>query len=178
MNINNTPFTHSRDEGPTVTTQQLTVTTRPTEGHDLAFLRELFTSTRDELEVLSSDVRYLLIDMQFRAQRRHFATTYPNARHEILEVEGVEVGRLVVDESGPSVRIVDITVRRGRRGHGIATAVVNDLIVSAEADNRSVEVVLWTGNTSARHTFRGFGFEVLANEGGYLTMVRTARLAA
>src|SRR3954452_10882115 len=105
-------------KGPIVTTQQLTVSTRPTEGHDIALLRELFTSTRDELEVLSADVRYLLIDMQFRAQRRHFATTYPLARHEILERDGHDVGRLVVDDSGPSVRIIDITVRRGNRGQG------------------------------------------------------------
>ena len=153
-------------------TQQTLVARRPVGKRDEPLLRELFESTRDELELLPADVRYVLIDMQFRAQRRHYAASYPSADHDVLVVDGAEVGRIVVDDSGPVLRIIDITVRRGYRGKHIATTVLTDLIAEAEQAERPTEVVVWTGNGAARRTCETLGFSVAFDEDGYLTMRR------
>jgi len=85
----------------------------------------------------------------------------------------------VVDASGPVVRIIDITVRRSRRGRGIATSVITALSDEAQQAGQGIEIVIWGGNTAARHTFETLGFEVTSNEGGYLSMHRSpSRIAA
>jgi hypothetical protein len=69
---------------------------RATAG-DIALLRNLFADAHVELAVLPPDTRFVLVDMQFRAQRRQHTAQYPTAQHDILLVDGTEVGRLLID---------------------------------------------------------------------------------
>ena len=109
---------------------------------DLPLLRSLFADSRMELVALSPDSRFVLVDMQFRAQRRDLDTRFPGAAHEILVVEGTDVGRVVVDRSGPDVRVVDITVALGHRRQGIASAVLSEIADEAKAAGREVSMDL------------------------------------
>jgi RimJ/RimL family protein N-acetyltransferase len=153
--------------------RRLTVSRRPARPGDIPLLRSLFADAHIELMVLPSDTRFVLIDMQFRAQRRQHSAQFPTAHHDILVVDGVEVGRVLVDRSAGSVRIVDLSIALGRRREGIATAVLAEIMDDAAAAGQPVGLTIWAGNTAARALCERAGLHVTDDEAGYLTMERT-----
>jgi ribosomal protein S18 acetylase RimI-like enzyme len=138
--------------------------------HDDPYLRALFAESRDDLLLLPSGVREPLIDMQFEAQRRQIAAAHPDAVHEVLVVDGADVGRLVVAQSADAAHIVDITIARASRRQGIATAVLQELI--AAVSNRAITLRVWSANTSARRLYEQVGFVPRHTDAGYVAMER------
>jgi GNAT superfamily N-acetyltransferase len=122
--------------------RRIAVQRRTATSADLPLLRSLFADSRMELATLSADSRFVLVDMQFRAQRRALDTRFPDAEHDILVVGGTDVGRVVIDRSGPDVRVVDITVALGHRRQGIASAVLAEIADEARAAGREVSLEL------------------------------------
>ena len=111
---------------------------RPAGPADDGFLRALFAEGRDDLVLLPTDVRDTLLDMQFRARRRQHAADHPQATHEILAVDGTDVGVLVLDQDSERVHVVDLVVAHAHRRRGIATGALRD--VTAEAGSREVTI--------------------------------------
>jgi ribosomal protein S18 acetylase RimI-like enzyme len=134
----------------------------------------LFAQARPELALLPPAVGTLLIDQQVRAQRAQYDVSYPTARHDILTVDGVDVGRLILATGRSDVRVVDVTVRAERRGEGIATSVLT--AVTHEADRLGLPVVLsvWPANDGARRLYERLGFAVTSDpgDGSHLSMRR------
>jgi ribosomal protein S18 acetylase RimI-like enzyme len=157
-----------------VPTQQVVVTRRPAEGRDEPLLRELFASSRQEWDLLPSSSRDALLDMQFRAQRQQYAVSHPDAAHQILVAAGVDVGQLRLDESTPSVRIVDVTVHPDHRGRGITSSVLREVLDNADRAGRPVQLSVWTTNVGARRLYERLGFAVTGESNGYLDMHRPA----
>jgi ribosomal protein S18 acetylase RimI-like enzyme len=148
------------------------ITRRPATPTDKPLLRSLFADSHLELAVLPTDTRFVLIDMQFRAQRRMYATAHPNAVNEIVVVDEKPVGRLLVDDSGSVTRIVDITIALGHRRLGLAGRLLADVLGAADADHRHCQLTVWVGNTAAVALVEGAGFAPVADEGGYVTYER------
>jgi RimJ/RimL family protein N-acetyltransferase len=144
---------------------------------DIALLRNLFADAHVELTVLPPDTRFVLVDMQFRAQRRQHSTQFPAAQHDILLVDGTEVGRLLIDRSQGQCHIVDITVALGHRRHGIATTILREIVDEAAASGWQVRLTIWSGNLAARRLCEQVGLRVTADEDGYLTMRSTMQSA-
>jgi RimJ/RimL family protein N-acetyltransferase len=151
------------------------VARRAATPEDIPFLRSLFEDAHLELAALPTDSRYVLVDMQFRAQRRQHAAQHPNATHEILIADGSSVGRVLVDRSCEPIEIVDVTVALSHRGEGIAADVVSGIVREADAHRRAVELTVWSGNAAAVALARGAGFAPCGSEAGYVTYVRSAR---
>jgi GNAT superfamily N-acetyltransferase len=149
------------------------VARRPVTFADTPFLRALFAESRDDLMILPADVRDALVDMQFRAQRRHYEEAFPQARHDILVADGVDVGRLIV-ETAADVRIVDLVVQHAHRDRGIASAAMTELIAGADRDHQSMRLRVWSDNADARRLYERLGFVVAGADAGYLEMVRSA----
>ena len=148
------------------------ITRRPATPADKPLLRSLFADSHLELAVLPTDTRFVLIDMQFRAQRRMYATTHPNAVNEILVVDDKPVGRLLVDDTGAVTHILDITIALGHRRLGVAGALLADVLGAADADHRHCRLTVWVGNTAAVTLVEHAGFTPVADQGGYVTYER------
>ncbi|MCW2755728.1 MAG: hypothetical protein JWQ32_3139 [Marmoricola sp.] len=142
----------------------LDVVRRLATADDEPYLRELFADSRDDLALLPPEVRDQLIDMQFVAQRAQQLVTHPHASNEILVVEGRDVGRLILADC----HVVDITVGRGYRRRGIATAVLGQVISQNLPQATTLQV--WSANEAACALYAGLGFEPSNDEVGYLTM--------
>jgi ribosomal protein S18 acetylase RimI-like enzyme len=143
---------------------------RPAVAADIALLRNLFADAHVELAVLPPDTRFVLVDMQFRAQRRQHSAQYPAAQHDILLVAGTEVGRILIDRSSGECHIVDITIALGHRRAGIAASVLTDVVNEATAAGQRVRLSMWSGNVAARRLCECVGLRVSADDDGYLTM--------
>jgi ribosomal protein S18 acetylase RimI-like enzyme len=137
---------------------------------DGPYLRALFADSRDDLLLLPSEVREPLIDMQFEAQRRQIAADHPDAVHEVLVVDGADVGRLVVAQSADAAHIVDITIARASRRRGIATAVLRELIDAVS--NCTITLSVWVANIPARRLYEQVGFVPRRTDAGYVAMER------
>lgn len=153
--------------------RHLAITRRAATSADIPFLRSLYADAHLELAVLPTDTRFVLIDMQFRAQRRQHAQAHPHASHEVLLADGKGVGRLVVDRSCEPIRIVDITVALSHRREGIAGDALAAVVREADEAGRRIELTVWARNTAATTLVTHAGFVEVADEGGYVTFERT-----
>ena len=152
--------------------RQSAITRRPATPADKPLLRSLFADAHLELTALPTDTRFVLLDMQFRAQRRTFAAAHPNAINQIVVVDDKPVGRVLVDETGEITRVVDISVALGHRRLGIAGGVLAEIVGAADAAHRSIQLTVWSGNRAAVALVERAGFRQVADEAGYVTFER------
>ena len=157
---------------------QVAVTRRTASPADIPFLRSLFADAHLELTCLPTDARFVLVDMQFRAQRRQHAASYPLATHEILVADGSEAGRVLVDRSTDTIRVVDVTIALGHRRAGIAATIFAALTAEADDARRAIEAIVWSGNAPAVALVEHNGFVAGTDEAGFVTYLRTPRPVA
>jgi ribosomal protein S18 acetylase RimI-like enzyme len=145
---------------------------RAATAEDDAFLRELYASTRADLDDLgwSPEQRTAFCDFQWRAQRRGYRSAHPDARDEIVELDGVAIGRLLVDETRDPVVVVDVALVPGARGRGHGTRLLAE--VQAAARERGRRVVLHVEHADrARHLYERLGFVAVADHGLHQEMM-------
>jgi ribosomal protein S18 acetylase RimI-like enzyme len=138
---------------------------------DDGLLRALFEQSRDDLAWLPPEV----VDRQYRARARQLAHDHPDAATQVLVVEGLDVGALVLDAQPDGVRVVDIVIARAHRGRGIAGNVLSQVIT--EAGTRAVRLSVWSGNDPARALYDKLGFTALSHGAGYVQMERQPDLS-
>jgi ribosomal protein S18 acetylase RimI-like enzyme len=129
---------------------------------DVAFFASLYRSTRDDLLALPVDPSLIdgLIAMQHRLQVAGYRNSYPQAVYQVLERDGVAVGRLVTAAVDGVIRVVDIAVLPSARRTGVAADALRRL--QAQAAGAGHAVVLWVrqDNVAARHLYEALGFAV------------------
>jgi N-acetylglutamate synthase-like GNAT family acetyltransferase len=153
-----------------------TVSRRPARPGDLGYQRALFAESADELLLLPADVRLSVIEMKYRAHRHHLADDHPQATAEIIVADGTDAGLVVLDSSADEVELVDLVVSRTHRHHGVATAVLSDVLAQAAA--RTVTARVGTNDFASRRFFEQFGFTAVDDQAGTVTMTRPGARAS
>jgi ribosomal protein S18 acetylase RimI-like enzyme len=147
---------------------------RPAAKADLAFMMQLYASTRAaELALVPWDgaTKRSFVEHQFTAQDLHYRRQHPDARFDVVEVDGERAGRLVVDRRDEAIHIVDIALLPEFRGRGIGTLLLRSLL--EEADTRGVKASMTSERTNAAlRLYRRLGFVPIADDGVYLTLER------
>lgn len=156
------------------------ITARPIGSADLGFLGGLYASTRAE-EVAQAgwpeaQCRQFLAQ-QFDLQHRYYQEHFSDADFLLLLRGDEPIGRLYWRESSGIASLIDVSLLPAERGHGIGSALMHWLVEWAEGHGRAI--VLHVEPTNRAHRlYRRFGFEVIADNGVYLKMLRPARAAA
>jgi ribosomal protein S18 acetylase RimI-like enzyme len=153
------------------------VTLRPATDADYAFMRGLYASAREEeMERFPLDdaQKKAFLDQQFAAQFAHYGIHYPTCERNIVEQDGVPVGRFWVDEWHDQIRIVDIALVPGCRGAGIGSRLLQQLLDRARATNKPVTIHVEAFNPALR-LYQRLGFEQVDTNGVYLLMRRAVR---
>ena len=144
---------------------------------DEPFLLKVYGSSRaDEMARVpwSEEQKQAFLKMQFTAQKDHYATAYPLAKHDIIYVEDEPVGRIYVDRNPEWVHVLDITVLPEYRGQGVGTALLRRLMNEAGASGRPVTIYVEFFNPSLR-LFEQLGFQREKEEGFQFLMKWQAR---
>ncbi len=106
------------------------VSLRPASEADRAFLERLFRSVRwDELAPTDwpDQVKIDFLTSQFDLQQRHYRLAFAGADFDVIEHDGVAIGRLSVDRTTPNLHLVEISLAPEWRGRGVGGALLAQL---------------------------------------------------
>ena len=135
------------------------------------FLRELYMNSREDLSGVFADgeqMRQLLL-IQFRAQAVTYSHQFPDASHDIVELDGDRIGRTILDRKTDAVHIVDISLVPDARGRGIGTAILSQVLDDCASTGRVCTLQVVKTNR-AQTLYRRLGFEVTGDDGMRLSM--------
>jgi GNAT superfamily N-acetyltransferase len=146
---------------------------RPLAEADLPFVAALYASTRAE-EVAATawpeDMQRAFLDHQFQAQHNHYQGHYPAAEWLVVEAGGEPIGRLYLDDRDGDLHLIDISLAPERRGGGIGTAIMEDLLDWARGRGKTMTLYVEPPNP-ARRLYERFGFAPEGEAGVYEMMV-------
>jgi ribosomal protein S18 acetylase RimI-like enzyme len=144
------------------------ITARPLLPTDEGFSYQVYASTRlDELSLVdwNDEQKETLLQMQFRAQSRHYQDAYPQATSQVIEWNGTPVGRLTVDRTERTTTLVDIALLPEFRRHGIGSLIIDRL----QSENRKINLHVLKTNP-ALDLYRRLGFVVKDEDALYIEM--------
>jgi GNAT superfamily N-acetyltransferase len=149
---------------------------RPATAKDDPFIVHLFKTARAEdfaAADLPAPVLDMLLEQQLLAQRRGYALQFPGAISLVVLHHDEPVGRLIVDATGRSWRLVDIVLLPSWRGQGIGGELIDVLARTAQtakADELCLTVL--RTNVAARRLYDRLGFVETGRDDTHIAMAR------
>jgi len=137
---------------------------RPEREADESFRFTLFCCSRppgEAFEFFDPNMREMLLRQQFHAQTMGYRAQYPGARFDIAELDGVPVGRLVVDRAPAALLIVDIALDPACRNRGLGEALMRDVIDEARAAGLPVRGSVFVSNPGCLRLCLRLGFKLV-----------------
>lgn len=148
------------------------VTLRPARPDDEPFLYELYCSTRDEdlaAEELNSPQQQMLLRMQFIGQQHSYKAQYTRADHDIILLDNVAIGRVMVERGDQEIRGVDIALLPAYRSTGIGGVIIQDLLDEARRAGKPFRIQVVRTNR-ARRLYDRLGFREIGDTGTHYVM--------
>lgn len=153
------------------------VTLRAETPADRALSFAAFASTRDEelgQARWSPAQQQSFLEQQFEAQRHAYRAQFPDASFDIVDADGVDVGRCYVDRDPRRICLLDIVLLRDWRGIGIGRRLLADLL--AEAGVQNVPVMLHVDkHNPILNWYLRLGFTASGDSGMHWAMRREPR---
>jgi ribosomal protein S18 acetylase RimI-like enzyme len=153
---------------------------RPETIEDEPLLFALYASTREEELALTgwdAETRAGFVRMQFNAQRTAYREMFPGGEFSIVLAAAVPIGRIVVNRARDEIRLVDLVIEPARRGRGVGTNLVNQLIAESENARKPFRLHVLRGSR-AFGWYERLGFRVIQEKEIHLEMERTPTLAS
>jgi ribosomal protein S18 acetylase RimI-like enzyme len=147
-----------------------TLRLRPEQAGDEAFRFALYCDSRPDLAVLPPPVRDGIMRMQFNAQTSGYRGQYPEARHDIVELDGEPIGRVVRDYADGSLHLVDIALLAARRRGGAGTALMRAMMDEAAASGIAMRLMVASDNPDAARLYLRLGFVSMGQQGAHVAM--------
>ena len=137
------------------------LTRRASQAQDETFLRSVYASTRAlEIALSGWDAAQaeVFLRMQFDAQHRHYQAQYPDARFDVVELDGAAIGRITTMRQPQAIHLIDVALLPAwqRRGHG--AALLRAVQDEAALDGRGVKLSVQLDNP-AQQLYQRLGFE-------------------
>jgi GNAT superfamily N-acetyltransferase len=133
---------------------------RAATADDLPFLGRLYRDTRRlELEGWGwpQEQREWFLQMQFDVRRRSYEAAYPNAEDQIVCVDGMPVGRMLVDRGPAGLQLIDLALLEEHRNQGLGTELLLRLQRECERKRIALCLQVLTANPAMR-LYQRLGF--------------------
>jgi ribosomal protein S18 acetylase RimI-like enzyme len=145
---------------------------RPIRDDDRAFLLRLYASTReDELAIVdwSEEETERFLAFQFDAQHAYYQEQFPDARFDLVLVDGEPAGRLYVDRRADEIRLIDIALLPEFRRRGIGGTLMRQVLDESRAAGLPVQIHV-EQNSPAMRLYDRLGFRRVEDQGVYYLM--------
>ena len=149
------------------------VSTRPVTDADQEFLIGVYASTRaEELAQVPWDEgqKDAFIRWQFGLQKQEYETRFPDARYEVILVDGVPAGRIWVGTDDTQIRLLDIALLTEFQNRGVGTYLLKQLMDEAARSKKALRHMVFMLNDNAYRFYERLGFETIEDLGGYKHM--------
>lgn len=145
-------------------------TLRPVKASDQDFLKELF-ETIPEAAIYAHMPEHLskqLLQSQFAVKEQAYHQANPCGDSCIVELNRKAVGRLFVNISSDEIRLVDIIIHPSSRGQGIASSLLEQLILDGNARKLPIRLQVAVNNVDAQRLYQRYGFILGYNDGVHI----------
>lgn len=148
---------------------------RRSEGEaDAAFLFALHAADPGgPLVMLNPPLRDLLLRQGFDGKRMTYRMRYPGARFEVVEADGVPVGRIVTDRGAQRLTLVDIALSPAWRGRGVGTRLIAETMDEARSAGLPLHLSVATDNAGAQRLYARLGFALVQADAMHLELAWT-----
>jgi ribosomal protein S18 acetylase RimI-like enzyme len=141
---------------------------------DQEFLFQLYAGTRQH-EIAGfgwpAAQQEMFLRMQFNAQHRSYESAYSNADHQIIEQEGLPIGRIMVLRESNFTLLVDIALLADYRGRGIGGELLHGLIQECKRSSVPLRLQVLKTNPALR-LYERLGFIRTGEDQMYIQMER------
>ena len=148
------------------------VTFRIIENDDQEFLFQLYAGTRAEemsYALMSEGDKDHFLRGQFAMQSESYHLNYIGAVHRIIQLDDVDIGRLIVLRTDRLMRIIDLSIHPHWQGRGIGTDILRSLLNEAHGDKVPVRLSTVIGGRAQR-LYARHGFRVIETAGHHHEM--------
>ena len=135
-------------------------------------MRRVYAGTRaDELARIpwSPEQTAAFVAQQFAAQTAHYVQHYTGMSADVILVDDVPAGRLLVARWPEEIRIVDISILPELRGRGAGSVLLRGLLDEARATGKRLSIHVERENR-ALGLYGRLGFRRVGEHGVYLRM--------
>ena len=151
----------------------INVTLRPVSANDDEFLLSVYASSRaDELAQVNwqPGQKESFVRWQFDLQKKEYETRYPDAKYDVILVDGHPAGRIWVGVDDHQIRLLDIALLEGFQNRGVGTILVKRLIAEAQVAKKPLRHMVFVLNNNAYRFYERLGFMTIEDLGGYKHM--------
>jgi len=156
-----------------MTQSPINVSLRPVTADDKEFLVSVYAGTRArELAQVQWEEgqKEAFVRWQFEMQQKEYETRFPDARYEVILVDGVPAGRIWVGSDDKQIRLLDIAVMEEFQNRGVGTILLRRLMDEATQANKPLRHMVFVLNDNAHRFYERLGFRVIEDLGGYKHM--------
>lgn len=148
----------------------MTVRPEADDGSDEPFLFNLFASQKlPDMALMPLDAagKEQLLRMQYRSMSASYHRQFPQARFEIVQLNGLRAGRLITDVTAERVYYVDIAILPQCQGGGVATALMTAVLDEPRRLGVPGRVKVMASNCASLRLCEKIGFTVAGQEPPY-----------
>ena len=137
------------------------VALQPATAADQPLLFRLFAEQRAQIFAaagLDEQQVEAMLRSQFHFRTHSYAQQHPTAEDRILVTStGERIGRLLIDWTGESARLIDIAILQSHQGIGIGTSILQQCLDEAAQRGCPLRLTVDRGNP-AEHLYARMGF--------------------
>lgn len=149
------------------------VSLRAVTDADREFLISVYGSTRaEELAQVDWDEgqKDAFVRWQFERQDEDYRLRFPNARYDMILVDGVAAGRIWVGQDEKQIRLLDIALLPEFQNRGVGTYLLRQLMAEATQSHKVLRHMVFMLNDNAFRFYERLGFVTIEDLGGYKHM--------
>ena len=151
----------------------VSVSLRPVTPADREFLVVVYAGTRaQELAQVDWTIEQKegFVRWQFERQEIEYKQRYPDARYDVILVDGNPAGRMWVGVDDKQIRLLDIAIIPQFQNQGVGTHLVKQLMDEAAQTNKVLRHMVFVLNDDAHRFYERLGFVTIEDIGGYKHM--------
>lgn len=118
----------------------------------------------------SIEQKEVFIRWQFESQETEYKQRYPNARYDVILVDGNPAGRMWVGIDDKQIRLLDIAIIPQFQNQGVGTYLVKQLMDEAVQSNKVLRHMVFMFNDEAHRFYERLGFVTFEEISGYRHM--------
>ncbi len=149
------------------------LTLRPVTTEDEPFLVSLYESTRDDelgQAQWAEGQREQFVRWQFDMQRREYDARFPDAKYNLVLIDGEPAGRIWTGADEEQIRLLDIALLPQFQKRGAGTILLREMMKEAGDAGKFLRHMVFVLNNDAHRFYERLGFVIIEDLGAYKHM--------